>query len=332
MIYIDNDNVEAAVNLGVEEYLVKDTDFQVYTLWRDEPSVIIGKNQDAYAEVDLAECRKRGIKVVRRPSGGGAVYHDLGNFQYTLITKAEDEHENVHESFKIFAEPLVEALKELGLNAEFTGRNDITIDGKKVSGNAQYRHRYKICHHGTLLFDVDTEALQASLKTRPIKMRNKGVKSVVSRVGRIKDYVPDMDVVEFMDYLKKYVIDYYKIKEVFSLDEETMENSRAYIEKYRLDEWNLGRLYENYQTYSEKYDFGLVDYKILVKDGYIKDFRMLGDYFEKKDIRDFTENFQGVKFDKDSLTKAVKDNQLQEYIEAMSEEDLVKDMLEAGGK
>ena len=169
-------------------------------VWQNVPTILIGRNQDALCEYDADYVREKGIRVVRRLSGGGAIYCDLRNLQYSLIApfRSGGEEEN---PFLKFASPVVGALKRLGIDAEFTGRNDITVEGKKVSGNAQFRFENRVLHHGTLLFDVDMEAISKALRPNPIKLVNKQIQSVASRIGTLSEYVR-MDVRAFMEYLK----------------------------------------------------------------------------------------------------------------------------------
>lgn len=172
-------------------------------------------------------------------------------------------------------------LKSLGLDATFSGRNDILIDGKKISGNAQYKINGATLHHGTLLFDVDLESIKASMVSRPIKFQKKAVKSHVSRIGTIKEYLNGISIDEFMEGLSSYIIDYYKIDKIIEVDDEIIEKASKYLDRFRSDEWNFGKDFKKYISYSNKRDSGLYDYKLLLKDGKIMDIRIFGDFFLK---------------------------------------------------
>lgn len=329
MIYLINNNTDPAINHGIEEYFLRDTNEDVYSLWRNRPVILLGKNQDAYAELNMENAEAEGVGIVRRLSGGGTIYCDLGNMQYTFITKDDKKLSN-RESFIVFAKPVVEALQKLGLDAEFTGRNDILLEGNKISGNAQYKCKDRIVHHGTLLYSSDKEMLSKVLYSRPIKFQNKAVKSVTSRVGEIKDYV-DMDIEEFMDYITSYIIDYYNIKDIIHLDDlsqEAKDRIKTYSEKFRDDEWNIGSNHSaDHHSFSIKYPYGLVEYKIRVKDGKIDSLYIQGDYFENNDIEVLADALIGSEYSTEGLEKALEGLNVNDYIKGMDESTLVNDLI-----
>lgn len=184
MKYIINHSNDTAFNIALEEYAFKhllDED-QIFLLWINKPSIIVGRHQNTIEEINRDYVRENGIEVVRRISGGGAVYHDLNNLNYTIISK---EDENKAFDFKSFSTPVINTLAQLGVKAEFTGRNDLEIDGKKFCGNAQAYINGRIMHHGCLLFDVDLSVLANALKVSKDKFESKGVKSVRARVTNI---------------------------------------------------------------------------------------------------------------------------------------------------
>ena len=205
MKYIINHSNDTAFNIALEEYAFKhllDED-QIFLLWINKPSIIVGRHQNTIEEINRDYVRENGIEVVRRISGGGAVYHDLNNLNYTIISK---EDENKAFDFKSFSTPVINTLAELGVKAEFTGRNDLEIDGKKFCGNAQAYINGRIMHHGCLLFDVDLSVLANALKVSKDKFESKGVKSVRARVTNIIDELPEkITVEEFRDLLLEYM-------------------------------------------------------------------------------------------------------------------------------
>ena len=206
MIYIESKSNDPRYNTALELYafneLAKKDD--VFMLWINEPCIVVGKNQNTREEVNQKFCDDNGIKIVRRVSGGGAVYHDLNNLNYTIISNGRSGEEF---DFKSFSQPVIDALASLGVKAEFTGRNDLEIDGRKFCGNAQYVRSGRIMHHGCLMFDVDTTVLTDALKVSKDKIESKGIKSVRSRVTNIKEHLPnqDMTVLDFVAALKKYM-------------------------------------------------------------------------------------------------------------------------------
>lgn len=206
MIRIVNDHTDPRINLAVEEYALNylDPGEEYVILWQNEPTVVIGRNQNTLAEVNGPFIKERGIHVVRRLSGGGAVYHDLGNLNFTFIVDAEKERVS---NFEYFTRPVIQALASLGVQAEFSGRNDITIDGKKFSGNAQYWSKGRLLHHGTILFNSDLAVVQEALNVKVDKLQSKGVKSVRSRVTNIYPYLKTpITIEEFKEVLWQYLI------------------------------------------------------------------------------------------------------------------------------
>lgn len=204
MKYIINHSNDTAFNIALEEYAFKhllDED-QIFLLWINKPSIIVGRHQNTIEEINRDYVRENGIEVVRRISGGGAVYHDLNNLNYTIISK---EDENKAFDFKSFSTPVINTLAQLGVKAEFTGRNDLEIDGKKFCGNAQAYINGRIMHHGCLLFDVDLSVLANALKVSKDKFESKGVKSVRARVTNIINELPKITVEKFRDLLLEYM-------------------------------------------------------------------------------------------------------------------------------
>lgn len=205
MTYIDTHSTDASFNFGVEKYFsLHPADDDICLIWRTSPTLMIGKFQNTVEEIDAEYARLRGIKVVRRESGGGTIYTDAGGWQYSFITKAD----GLGIEFDRFIVPVVSALRSLGLDAEATGRNDITVAGRKVSGNAQYRTKGMVVHHGSLLFDTDIDELVRASTPKPYKITSKAVASVRERVTNIREHLAsDMTGPEFRDYLVSKITD-----------------------------------------------------------------------------------------------------------------------------
>jgi len=195
MFWIDNNSTDPAWNLAAEEYMLTTRKEAIGMLWRNGPSVIIGKNQDLEAEVDRDLAEERGIAIVRRITGGGAVFHDLGNLNFTYMFTFEGAHEM---DFEPFARPAVEALAAMGVEAGLSGRNDILVDGKKVSGCAHACVGNRALYHGTLLFSADLSKMEGLLRYSEEKYRGRGIKSVSARVENLSHWIKGMDVNEFM--------------------------------------------------------------------------------------------------------------------------------------
>ena len=198
-------------NLAIEEYLFLHSDEDVLMLWQNEPTVVIGKNQNAYAELSLDVIRERGVHVARRITGGGAVYHDLGNVNFSLISTTKGRGGL---DFAAFCQPMIEALATLGICAELSGRNDLLVDGKKFSGNAFYNSKGKSYQHGTILIDADFNKLSRYLTPPKAKLEAKGVKSVKSRVVNLKELSPDLTCDKMKEYLLTSFEEVYNLKPV----------------------------------------------------------------------------------------------------------------------
>ena len=238
MYVIENRDHRPQHNLALEEYLCRMAareGCEFFMLWQNEPSIIVGRFQNTLEEINADFVRERGIHVVRRNSGGGAVYHDLGNINYSFVMADREGEFN----FAFFTEPIIRALRSLGANAELSGRNDIAIDGKKVSGGAQYRRGGILLHHGTLLFDSDLDVLSQALKVSQEKFRSKGVKSVRARVGNIRPFLPQADSVTDFIALLEGRIEGLTPRELTPDDRTEVETLMK--EKYATWDWNYGK-------------------------------------------------------------------------------------------
>ncbi len=297
--FITHDNNDAYFNLASEEYLLKHTDNYYIYLWINDKAVIVGTNQNAIEEVNLAYTEKAGVKVVRRLTGGGTVYHDKGNICYTIIAP----YDGSEEYYKKFTNPIIEYLKGLSIDAKFTGRNDIVIEDKKISGNAQTVYKNRIMHHGTILFDTDVNELQKCLKPSKIKMQSKGIKSVKSRVTNICEHLKtQMSIIEFKNRLKNKFL---KDCVPYEFTKEDKENIQKLIdEKYSKYEWNIGRSPKGQNNFTHKFNFGIFSLSFDTENGLVKNMQIYGDFFEKKDVKEFATQLNGIKFIKSEFEKA----------------------------
>ena len=304
---ITHDNNNPYFNIASEEYLLKEKDGFYYYFWINEPSVIIGTNQNTIAEVNLSYVEDKGIKVVRRLTGGGAVYHDLNNLCYTVIAPYNENEDN----YKKFTAPVIEYLNELGVKAEFSGRNDITVNGLKISGNAQTVYKDRIMHHGTLLFDTDVSVLSGALKPNKLKTESKGIKSIRARVTNIIEWLPKkMDVNTF----KKGLIEKFsKIAEEYCFSNADLDRiNELKDEKYSTFDWNVGKSPKGKITFESKFDFGIVNFNFDVVLGKIENAKITGDFFSKKPISEMEEKLNGIPFDKKQVMQSL--NGIEDYI------------------
>jgi len=314
-------------NLATEEYLIDIFDgTDIFMLWRNEPCVVIGKNQNAYAEVNRAFAEEKGIKVVRRLTGGGAVFHDLGNVNFTFITK-EDETTGIN--YSVFCEPIIQALKKLGIDASLSGRNDILANGLKVSGNAQCRRNGCILSHGTLLWSADFSYMQGVLNPDPEKLKAKGIKSVSSRVGNIRDMIGDgfalsrsSTSLDFVDYLEKAVPG-----EKREFDDAALTKIRKLTdEKYSTWEWDYGASPALSTVKKKRFSYGGVEIFLEANHGLIKAINFFGDFFGVKDVSEIENKLIGLKYEKCDLIPALED--IGDYINGSCAEDIAKLILE----
>ena len=311
MLLINNTNTNAYFNLAMEEYFLKNTNEDIFLLWQNENSIIVGKNQNTLSEINYDYVKENKIKVVRRLSGGGAVFHDLGNINFTFISC----NDNSFSDFKKFTMPIVEALKELNVHAEFSGRNDLLIDGQKFSGNAQYNYKNKVMHHGTLLFSSEINDLSNALKVKPSKFQGKSVKSVKSRVTNISSHLDKkMTVLEFKDYLMDFINKRDENSHFYELNDKDVESINKLVEeKYSTWEWNFGYS-PKYSLYNElKYPGGNVEFSLDVHDGLIKDIKFFGDFFGKEDISFIENKLRNVKHNEYSIKSALEDVDINNY-------------------
>ena len=311
MLLINNDNTNPYFNFALEEYLLKKTDKDLFRLWMCDPCISVGKNQNTISEINSDYVRKNSIPIVRRQSGGGAVFHDLGNLNFTFISC----NNNSFSDFKRFTQPIIDLLKTLGINAEFSGRNDLLIDGKKFSGNAQYNYKNKVIHHGTLLFSSQISNLSNALKVKPIKLESKGIKSVKSRVTNISEHLDKpMNISEFRDLVMNYVFSLNSNNSYFNLTEKDIENvNKLSKEKYSTWEWNFGNS-PNYSLVNElRYIGGTLEFHLNVSKGFITDIKFFGDFFGKKDISNIEDLLIGVKHEEESLKEKLNNINIDDY-------------------
>jgi len=324
LICIKNESKDPHFNLALEEYVLKEMDptEDYLILWQNSPSVIIGRNQNTLEEISKEYVDEHKINVVRRLSGGGAVYHDLGNLNFTFITTSKDEIRN---NFRRFQEPVVKALARFGVKAEQSGRNDITIDGKKFSGNAQYYDQDRVLHHGTILFASDLGKVQEVLTVREDKIASKGIKSVRSRVTNVVDYLPEpISVQEFKAALEGILLEDGKDNQAYEMTLEDLEKIKALMEKrYLTWEWNYGR--------SPGYDFkkggrfegGFVEVLLKVDKGQIADVKIQGDFFGKKEISELELLLKNSKHEATSIKAILEKINLADYLAGVTADELL---------
>lgn len=239
MLFVENTSLDPYFNIAAEEYLLKHFDTEIVMIWRSKPSIIVGKHQNTLGEINLEYVRKSNIPVVRRLSGGGTVFHDPGNINFTFIRKADKEK---LVDFRYHTQPIVDFLQSIHVDAVLAGKNDIRVNGLKISGNAEHVYRNKVLHHGTLLFDADIEDLNLAIKAKESHFESKAVKSIRSRVTNISAFTgPELQRDDFMMQLIHYLKKHFDISSSYHFNPSDLRAiGKIKTEKYVSWEWNYG--------------------------------------------------------------------------------------------
>ena len=299
MIFIVDRQTDPYLNLAAEEYLLHSFSEPVFRLWRNSPCVVIGKNQNALAEIDIDYVKQNGIAVVRRLTGGGAVFHDLGNVNFSFFDTYRPE-EGTSDMFRRFTAPILAALQNLGIDARLEGRNDLTIDGRKFSGNALCVAKDRVLQHGTLLFATNMNKLAGALKNRSIKYSDKAVKSNISRVTNISSHLDrEMTCEEFMDFLAGHIGKDYPRYRYTAADLAAIDTLMR--EKYATDGWNFAASPRYTFSSSAKLPCGVVEITFDVAGGLIHRLSITGDFFFTRPIEEFCERMTGCPHDKEKI-------------------------------
>lgn len=322
MIFIDNEGItNPKLNLALEEYALRhfdaSTDYLLFYI--NEPSIIIGRNQNTLEEINQAYIEDKNIHVVRRISGGGAVYHDHGNLNFSFITNHDGKSIS---NFKKFTAPVIRVLKAMGVDAELKGRNDILINDKKISGTAQFSTGKRMISHGTLLFNANMGEVAKALQVKMSKIQSKGHKSVRSRVANISEFLNEPIS---MDQFKAQLLQgLYEASEPFETYKLTATEWKAVhalkAEKYDLWDWNFGRSPKFNIQRNKRFPIGEIDLRIFVEKGRISDFKIFGDFFGRQPVSDIETLLIGVPYDKADIRKTLKPVNVENYFGKLDKE------------
>ncbi|MGV3043398.1 lipoate--protein ligase [Staphylococcus rostri] len=321
----NNNNTDPTLNLAMEEYVLKtvpmDEDESYFLFYVNRPSIIVGKNQNTIEEVHQAYIDEHGIDVVRRISGGGAVYHDFGNLNFSFITK--DDGQSFH-NFKKFTQPIVDALNEMGVDAEMTGRNDIQVGQAKISGNAMVKVKDRMFSHGTLMLNSELDEVQNALKVNPAKIQSKGVKSVRKRVANIVEFLEEpIDIDTFKSIILKQLFGDEAVETYHLTDEDWQNIEQLANEKYRTWDWNYGKNPKYNFEREHKFEKGFVQIKLDVKKGQIEHAKIFGDFFGEGNVEELERALEGVTHQKAAIHEALKDFDIHHYFGAIPKDELI---------
>ncbi len=325
MIYINNrDILDQTLNFAMEEYALTHLDInETYLMfYRMTPTVIVGKNQNTVEEINMDYLRRHKVVVTRRLSGGGAVYNDPGDLSFSFITK---DNGNSFNNYRKFTEPVIRALRQLGVDAKLEGRNDLTVDGKKISGNAQFVTHGRMFSHGTLLFDVNLDNVAKALDPDAEKYQSKGIKSVRSRVTNIREHLTaDMTIQQFRETLLHSIFaDRSPIPEYTITDDDWIEIVDLANRRYRNWDWVYGKSPAFNVQKAHRFPGGRVDVRLNVNSGRIDRATIYGDFFGVGDVAEFEQILVGTKYDRWAVADKLKDVDVAHYFGKIGRADLL---------
>ena len=326
MRYLKNPHTNPYYNMAFDEYCLESlsVDEPVFYLWRNRPAVIVGFNQEVNTEVNLEYLKQNGIALARRVTGGGAVYHDLGNLNYTIVGRSED----LERDYPEYAALMMKALQAVGISATLSGRNDILVEGKKVSGFAKRVCKNRLMVHGTLMYDVDLDVLPKALTPSVAKLQSKGIASVRSRVANLCEYLPEMeDIHAFSQHLEEILSCNYADTEYKLSEEDLARILRLSDEKFATWEWNYGRSPKATLTHSARLACGMVEIHLTLAENRIASCRFGGDFLGNLPASEVESALQGAIYNTESIRECLSSFTISNYFDGVAVEELVKLMM-----
>jgi lipoate-protein ligase A len=325
LLFIDNKGItDPRINLAIEEYAVKNLDInESYLLFYiNQPSIIIGKNQNTIEEINTEYVEKNDVIVVRRLSGGGAVYHDLGNLNFSFITR--DDGESFHNFLK-FTEPVIGALKKLGVDAKLSGRNDIQVGERKISGNAQFSTKGRMFSHGTLMLNCELDNVTQALKVKKDKIESKGIKSIRSRVANISEFLDQqLSIEEFRQILLENIFGGKEIPEYTLTPADWEKIHQLSKDRYQQWDWNYGKSPSFNLQHSRRFPVGSIDIRLDVHKGLIGDCKIYGDFFGVGDVSDVENKLIGTRYEKKEIEIALQSMDVNHYFGNITRKELIE--------
>lgn len=328
--YLDLTTTDPSYNLAMEQYVFDclPRDRMYFMLWQNDNAIIVGKYQNTLSEINLEAVERRGIRVVRRLSGGGAVYHDMGNLNFTFITDAAS---GTALDMKLFCQPVVRTLAALGVHAEVNGRNDITIDGKKFSGNSQYLRQGRVMHHGTIMFNSDLSVVSEALQVDPTKFQTKGVRSVRSRVTNVADHLDrPVSLPEFRRILLENILRENPGQPYPLTPKDLAAVEKLREERYAAWDWNYGQSPACMVLRRRRVEgCGLVEAYISVDSGLISAIAFRGDFFSAVEPEELAPRFVGRTPDQAGFAAALEGVDVSRYFAGLQNDQLIEILCQA---
>ena len=323
MLCIQNKNTDPYFNLAAEEYILKNFQEDCFMLYQNENSIIVGKHQNTLSEINLDFVNENDIKVVRMISGGGTVFHDLGNLNFSFFMSGED---GKLVNFKKYTSPILEFLQNSGVEAEFGKRNDLVIEGKKISGNAEHIWKKKTLHHGTILYSSELSHLSGALKVNPLKFTDKSVKSVRSRVTNVCDYLPvKMDISLFSKNLMRHIMGVYSVSELYDFSESDIKGIMALRDKKFVSwDWNFGYSPTYNFNKTVKLSFGNLSVNLKIIKGIISEIDFSGDFFQKDSFKEIERSLLGKKHDRSTIQEFLTDQKINKNLYSITIAELLQ--------
>lgn len=322
MKYLETFSYDPCYNLAFEEYVLSNfRDDDCLILWQNDNTIVFGSNQNPIAEINMEQAEKYSVNIVRRSTGGGAVYHDLGNLNFSYIT---DWNDGENRNYEFFLTPIVKAFKRIGIHIDIKGRNDMLIDGQKISGSAQRLKDSRILHHGTLLINSDLDMIQNVLNVNKAKIQSKGIKSVRSRVTNIQEHTDEkLDI----DKVKALIIESFSemqpVEKMELTDCELTEIRQLADEKYRSWDWTYARSADCGFTVSERFDGGSVRLDLDIREGIITECVFSGDFLSLADIAELECKIKSCRYNRETLKKILDDEDTGLYFGAIAKDDIL---------
>lgn len=308
-IYI-SESFDPKFNLSIEEWLMENNqpDEVVFFLWQNANTIVIGRNQNPYKECDVKKLKEDDVQLVRRLTGGGAVYHDVGNLNFTFITS--DANYNLESNMKI----ILNGISEFGILGYFNGRNDLMVQERKFSGNAFMNENGVNCHHGTALVDVDLDKLSRYLTVSPLKLQSKGIDSVISRVVNLRELSKEITIEKLKHALIDSFNEFYNTNsQIIILNEKSVDVTK-YIEKYSSWEWNYSESPDFSISFEEKFAWGIIEVCMDFSDGKITNCKIFTDSILLEDFKSLERSLQGEQFKAkniiEDIEKCIQDNKI----------------------